>query len=221
MRSDVWKDAFSFSVGEFRYRLVRKQLQDDATGRRVLEHGQYFQSCRVQPLLSARVKVHPLISTFYLDCVIDFVDKQRVLFHPASALDVPVSRLRQESLAGCTRCMAHAHCSRSGWVKSRSCQSALVIYFHWVALLSFPQGSTYFHATLSLVGQLLDELSILWVILTAMAIWVPSSLILPTFKNRRWVSLLFILRHIHVQALIGVCKIQNTVTWMELGFLST
>ena len=111
---DVWKDAFSVSVGEFRYRLVRKQLQDDATGRRVLEHGQYFQSWRVQPLLSARVKVHPLISTFYLDCVIDFVDKQRVLFHPASALDVPVSRLRQESVAGCTRCMAHAHCSRSG-----------------------------------------------------------------------------------------------------------
>ncbi|ELU04509.1 hypothetical protein CAPTEDRAFT_151749, partial [Capitella teleta] len=45
----------------------------------------------------------------------------------------------------------------------------------WFFLLVIGAGSTYFHASLSLAGQLLDEFGILWIFNAALAIWIPKA----------------------------------------------
>jgi len=58
-----------------------------------------------------------------------------------------------------------------------------------VLLVVVGVSSAYFHWTLSLVGQLLDELSILWVIAVGFGLWLPRRLLPSQFHGNRSFSL--------------------------------
>ncbi len=47
------------------------------------------------------------------------------------------------------------------------------VYIIWALFATVGICSAYFHATLSLVGQLLDELAILWLMAAAFGMWTP------------------------------------------------
>lgn len=48
------------------------------------------------------------------------------------------------------------------------------IHLVWVLLIVVGLSSAYFHATLSLIGQLLDEVSIIWVFMAGFTLFYPS-----------------------------------------------
>jgi len=58
------------------------------------------------------------------------------------------------------------------------------IHVVWVLLMVVGASSAYFHATLSLLGQLLDELAILWVVAASYWLWFPSSCLPEYWRNQ-------------------------------------
>jgi len=59
------------------------------------------------------------------------------------------------------------------------------IHLVWGLFIIVGITSAYFHATLSMVGQILDELSILWVILAGVVLWAPKKMLPMCFRDNR------------------------------------
>ncbi|XP_059846789.1 alkaline ceramidase 1 [Hypanus sabinus] len=66
------------------------------------------------------------------------------------------------------------------------------VYLIWVMVMLVGCFSAYYHMTLSLFGQLLDELSILWVLAIAYMLWFPKRH-LKLIKSRKSFSLIVFL----------------------------
>lgn len=60
----------------------------------------------------------------------------------------------------------------------------LAIHLLWIMMIFVGLFSLYFHMTLSFVGQMLDELSILWALAVGYAIWFPRRHYPSCIKNR-------------------------------------
>lgn len=66
------------------------------------------------------------------------------------------------------------------------------IHIVWSLLIFVGLSSAYFHATLSLMGQLLDELSILWVYTLTMMLFCPRKNLPKILQNRLLFSALLL-----------------------------
>lgn len=96
------------------------------------------------------------------------------------------------------------------------------IYLVWALLLVVGLSSIYFHATLSLVGQLLDEVAILWLMMAAFALWFPRRY-LPTCMsgNRKLFQQLILVASVAGSILACIHPATNAFFLMFVGLPST
>ncbi|XP_014669732.1 PREDICTED: alkaline ceramidase-like [Priapulus caudatus] len=96
------------------------------------------------------------------------------------------------------------------------------VHLVWVLLFFVGVGSAYFHATLSLFGQLLDELAILWVIMAAFSMWFPRRLLPPRFQhNRNWFHLAVFFMGLSCSILACIKPVVNAFALMFFGIPSS
>ncbi|XP_037806153.1 alkaline ceramidase isoform X1 [Lucilia sericata] len=92
------------------------------------------------------------------------------------------------------------------------------IHVLWALLIIVGLSSMYFHATLSLIGQLLDELAILWVFMAAYSLFCPMKYF-PRFckGNRRLFSVLMFVFALTATGLSIWKPIVNAFVLMGMG----
>lgn len=92
------------------------------------------------------------------------------------------------------------------------------IHLLWVLLILVGLSSMYFHATLSLIGQLLDELAILWVFMAAYSLFFPKQHYPRFCHNDRKLFSLFMLVSALTATLLSLWKpIINAFVLMGMG----
>lgn len=95
------------------------------------------------------------------------------------------------------------------------------IYLIWGLLLVVGLTSAYFHATLSLVGQLLDEVAILWLLMAAFAMWLPRRYFVFGIKDRKTFQLMILGLCFAATFLACIHPVLNAFALMGLGVPST
>ncbi|XP_011199851.1 PREDICTED: alkaline ceramidase [Bactrocera latifrons] len=92
------------------------------------------------------------------------------------------------------------------------------IHVLWVLLIIVGLSSMYFHATLSLIGQLLDELAILWVFMAAYSLFFPKKYYPKVFRNdRKTFSVFMFLSAIFATGMSIWKPIVNAFVLMAMG----
>ena len=77
-------------------------------------------------------------------------------------------------------------------------------------------GSIYFHATLSLVGQLVDEIAILWVVLAAWALFIPETILAKVFPVWFTRSHFYQFMFLSTLLLTGICLVEPEINHIAL-----